>query len=284
MRRRPAVALTLALAVLVTAALVDAAVVLARPRERAPSPFASVALRHYLRDRGGNVTAAAYDMNSGATYLYRPGVREQTASIVKVDILATLLHETQGRGGLSGAQRAVARGMIEASDNDDATTLWDEEGGAPAVQAFDDMAGMRETSVSFAWGLTATTPRDQLRLLRLVTLPNRLLSRASRDYEYDLMRHVIPFDNWGVSAGLGVRAVVALKNGWLPVTTGWQVNSIGQVSGSGRRYLIAVMTDQDPTESYGIDTIAHISAAAWQTLTRERFGRFSPPPEPTGVP
>jgi beta-lactamase class A len=236
------------------------------PPPTVANPFVNAALRGYLRHRGGNITAAVYDVRSGRTYLYRPGVREHTASIVKVDILATLLHQTQFHGGLDGQELGIAQGMIEASDNDDATDLWNQEGGAPAVHAFDARAGMTQTTPNVAWGLTTTTPRDQLKLLRLVMLPNRLLDVASRVYEYELMRHIIAFDRWGVSADLGSDAIVALKNGWLPYDGSWQINSIGSIVGSGRRYLIAVMTDGNPTESYGIATTQRISRAVWQSF------------------
>lgn len=283
MRRGPAVLLVLAMSVSATLMEEDS-VASARTRLKAPNPFATPGMRDYLRSRGGNISAAALDLNSGATYLYRPGNPEQTASIIKVDILATLLHETQAGGGLSADQQGVATAMIEASDNNAATTLWNEAGGASAVQAFDYQAGMGQTAVNVAWGLTTTTPLDQLKLLRVVMLPNHLLSLASREYEYELMRHVISVDTWGVTAGLGVGATVAFKNGWLPRSAGWQVNSIGDVKGSGRHYLIAVMTNQDPTESYGIDTIEHISGAAWRALALERFGRWKPPGRRQTVP
>jgi hypothetical protein len=92
------------------------------------------------------------------------------------------------------------------------------------------------------------------------------------------MRNVIPFDHWGVSGGLGPTAVVALKNGWLPLEGGdWQVNSIGQVVGSGRHYLIAVMTNGDPTEDFGIATIERISAAAWQALRAQSLLTLATP-------
>jgi beta-lactamase class A len=249
----------------------------ASTRGASANPFTSRALRRYLSGRAGNITAAAYDIDTGRTYLYRPGVREQTASIIKVDILATLLHETQARGGLSGAEASVAQGMIEASDNDDATDLWNDEGGPPAVHAFDEAAGMTHTTPNLAWGLTTTTPFDQLKLLRLVMLPGRLLRRSSRVFEYELMRHVIPSEDWGVSGGVGPGARVALKNGWLPRPGGWQVNSIGQVAGSGRRYLLAVMTDEDPTENYGIATIERIAAAAWHAFRRRIVDRVTFP-------
>ncbi|MDQ6775711.1 MAG: hypothetical protein M3071_05685 [Actinomycetota bacterium] len=265
MNRRASVLVVTALAM--SAAMTEGAgVSAARTRFKSENPFAMAGLRDYLAGRGGNIAAAAYDVNTGRTYLYRPGVRLETASIIKVNILATLLRERQGPGGLSAQEIGVAQGMIEASDNHDATDLWNTEGGAPAVAAFDAQAGMTETTPNLAWGLTTTTPRDQLKLLRLVMLPNHLLSTSSRVFEYELMRNIIPSEAWGVSGGVPPGALVALKNGWLPFGGGWHVNSIGQVVGFGRRYLLAVMTDSDPTEGYGIDTIQHISAAVWHAL------------------
>ncbi len=238
--------------------------------EAAVDPFGAPRLRTYLAHRQGTISAAVFDVRNRATYLYRSHVREQTASIIKVDILATLLHERQRIGkGLTARQRALARAMIEDSDNGDAQALWDEEGGSGAVGEFDEAVGMDETTPNAAgyWGLSWTTARDQLKLLRRVMLPNPLLGLSSREYEYELMRHVTPSQRWGVSAGVGKGAAVALKNGWLPLRAGdWQVNSIGQIAGSARRYLIAVLTSDQPSEDYGIATIEHISAATWRAL------------------
>lgn len=244
----------------------------AGPSPAADDPFANHSLRTYLAHRRGNLSAAVYDISRRTTYLYRSDVREQTASIMKVDILATLLHERQRIGlGLTPAQQSLARDMIEDSDNDDAQKLWDEEGGSTAVGAFDHEVGMNETTPNPAgyWGLSWTTARDQLQLLRRVMLANPLLDFSSRAYEYELMRHVVASQRWGVSAGVGRHATVALKNGWLPLHPGdWQVNSIGKVAGSQHRYLIAVLTSGQPSEGYGIATIGRIAAMTWRALGR----------------
>jgi hypothetical protein len=234
----------------------------------ASDPF-TPALRRWL-GRRGDVSAAVEDLHSGRTWVYRPGHPEHTASIVKVDILATLLHQRQDDGGLSAEDQELATGMIEQSDDDDATDLWNAVGGASAVQDFDDAVPMHHTTTNIAWGLTTTTPQDQLKLLRTVLFAGPLLTRGSRDYEYGLMRHIIPFDTWGVTAGPEGHAKVAFKNGWLPYDGSWQVNSIGSVRGAGRHYLIAVMTDGSATEGAGIDTIERIARAAWQDLDAHR--------------
>ena len=232
---------------------------------RARDPF-TASLKRWLHHRTGDITAAVEDLHSRRTWVYRPGHPEHTASIVKVQILATLLHQEQSEGALSDEDQDLATGMIEQSSDDDATDLWNAVGGSSAVQAFDDDAGLHHTTTNVAWGLTTTTPTDQLQLLRTVLFKNQLLTRASRAYEYGLMRRIIPFDTWGVTEGPDHHAKVAFKNGWLPYDGSWQVNSIGSVRGDGRHYLIAVMTDGSPTESYGIDTIERISQNAWHDL------------------
>jgi hypothetical protein len=235
----------------------------------ATNPFAQRAVRRYLSHRVANVTAAVYDVRTDVSYLYRPRVHEQTASVVKVDVLATLLHQAQSRGqGLSAAETGLAPPMIELSDNDAAQQMWDLAGGAGGIGQFDQSIGMTQTApnVNGYFGLTWTTAPDQIRLLRQVMLPGGVLDRSSRNYEYELMLNVIPSQRWGVSAGVPAGARVALKNGWLPKQSGWQVNSIGSIVGSGRRYLIAVLTDDDPSLDYGIATIQHLSASTWQAL------------------
>jgi beta-lactamase class A len=238
------------------------------------NPFATAAMHRFLASRSGNITAAVYDVKSNTTYLYHPDDREQTASIIKVDILATLLAQAQSRGTfIDASQRAIATGMIEESDNDDATDLWQEEGGPSAVAEFNARLHMTQTTPNFAWGLTTTTPRDQLLLLRHVALPNDILRYPSRSYETYLMRHVIGPDYWGVTAGPRPGVSVAVKNGWLPVAAGWQVNSIGAIKGDGRDYLLAVMTNHEDEEGYGIDTIEGISSIVWSTFaTRPATG------------
>ena len=233
-------------------------------------PFAIRGMRRFLDTRSGNVTAGVYNIATKTTFLYHPGDREQTASIVKANILALLLAQAQARHEpLEGDDEAVATGMIEESDNDDATDLWDDEGGAPAIAAFDARLHMTQTTPSYAWGLTETTPRDQLRLLRHIALPNKILRHAYRESELYLMEHVISDDYWGITAG-PTRATVAVKNGWLPVAGGWQINSIGMVRGDHRAYLIAVMTNENPDEGYGIDTIEGISRIVWADLRQRR--------------
>jgi len=111
-----------------------------------------------LNARADVISASVLDLNTGVAYQYRPGQLAITASIVKVEILGTLLAQTQASArSLTPAEQALATAMIDQSDNDAATTLWDEVGRASAVHAFDDAVGMTSTTPNVDWGLTTTT-------------------------------------------------------------------------------------------------------------------------------
>lgn len=230
------------------------------------------AVAAYLAASPYNVTAAVYDAVTGYTSIYRPGDAEQCASIMKVDILATLLAEAQAQGvtALPSDQQVLAQQMIEESNDDDAQDLWNTEGGAAAVGHFDAEAGLNQTDPNTAgfWGESTTTAADQLQLLKKVAYPNSLLTDASRSYELGLMTNVDPTQAWGISAGVPTDVTVALKNGWLPYGANngppWQVNSIGYVNGEGRNYLIAVLVNGESTEEEGIQTIQGLSSLIWQ--------------------
>jgi beta-lactamase class A len=235
--------------------------------------FDDAAIASYLARTTSDITAAVYDTVSGHTSLYRPGVAQDTASIMKVDILATLLTQAQAQDeALTDEQQYLSQEMIEESDDDDAQDLWDAEGGATAVRAFDAQAGLTQTTPDAAgyWGLSTTTAADQIQLLKTVAYPNPLLTNSSRRYELDLMANVDPDQAWGVSSGVGHGATIAIKNGWLPLDGGgWQVNSIGYIHGHGRNYLVAVLSHQ-ATEVAGIDTIEGLSDLIWKALAPTR--------------
>ena len=235
----------------------------------AVDPLATPAIRSYIGSRAGDITVAVENLRSGRTYVYNSGAREQTASIMKVDILETLLRQAiDANTPLSAQQAGLVQGMIENSNNDDAQDLWDAEGGAGAVAAYNARAGMTQTVPNAAgyWGLSTTSAADQIALLRQLVDQHGLLNTASKRYQLGLMENVESDQAWGVSGGVPAGVSVALKNGWLPVSSGWQVNSIGRVRGDGRWYLIAVLTNGDGSEAYGITTIQGISSDVWNSL------------------
>ena len=102
--------------------------------------------------------------------------------------------------------------MIEQSDNEAATTLWGDVGGAKGMRAFDHKVGLVHTSPSDClqcpgsswpgWGLTTTTPQDQITLLRQLVQPSGVLDRNDQKYALHLLENVTPSQRWGVAAGV----------------------------------------------------------------------------------
>ena len=62
---------------------------------RAVNPLNSAAQRRFIDSRSGDITAAVENLRTGRTYLWNPRERAETASIIKADILETLLHQTR---------------------------------------------------------------------------------------------------------------------------------------------------------------------------------------------
>jgi beta-lactamase class A len=227
-------------------------------------------VRAFLAGRQSTASVAVYDKRTGVTYVYRGRAEYDTASIVKVQILATLLRHAQTEHRrLTPTERSKATSMIRYSDNDAATWLWNHVGGGAAVRKVDLALGLRSTTpgADDYWGLTQTTAPDQARLIRDLAYGTPLLEPARRSFELGLMGSVTPSQRWGVSAGTH-GATVQLKNGWLQRTTDlkWRINSIGHVLGGGRDYAIAVLSSNNPSMDYGIDTVQGVSRIVYRTL------------------
>ncbi|MEV6614210.1 serine hydrolase [Streptomyces sp. NPDC051051] len=216
------------------------------------------------------VSVAVLDMGTGRSAVHGTGAFD-TASIVKVDILAALLLQAQDAGRqLTAREKAYAAAMIENSDNDSATALWNSIGGAAGLDAANLRFGLTGTrgGDGALWGLTRTTAADQLTLLRQVFGTASKLSGASRTYLQGLMGQIAAGQRWGVSAAADGSAW-ALKNGWLPRTaTGlWDVNSIGRVTSGGHDYLVAVLSDGNGTQAEGIALVEAAARAALSAFT-----------------
>ncbi len=237
------------------------------PAASGANPFGS-ALQQYLAHRNSQVSAAIYNANTGALYTLNPGVHFDTASIVKATIMATLLWQSRNaERPLTPEEQSLMVPMIDVSSNSAATSLWLDAGGAAGIRSFLQAAGMTQTQPGLHgyWGLTTTTALDQVRLLKLLAYPNHVLSPTSRSYALNLMQSVVASERWGVSTGSRSGSTVALKNGWLPLpSVGWEINSIGYLFGDGRNYVVALLSRDNPTEAYGIQTLDAVSQFIWK--------------------
>jgi beta-lactamase class A len=237
----------------------------------APDPTATVAaaLAAALAVRGSHVGIEVLDRVAGAAVGYQASLDFRTASVAKVDILATLLWQSERAGReLTADQRDLAEAMITESDNDAASALWDTIGDADGLAAANQAFGLTQTTPGEDgnWGSTVTTPADQVRLLAMLTDDSGPLSAGSRGYELGLMSSVESDQRWGIPAAAGSAAsAVYVKDGWLSADTDnglWRINSIGRIVEPGHDWLVAVLSDHHDDEDSGIALVQRAATLA----------------------
>ncbi|MFG2030078.1 serine hydrolase [Streptomyces sp. NPDC048825] len=259
-----------------------------QPREALGASLAR-ALRPVLPDDDARLSVAVLRLDDAGREIasYGDEATFDTASIVKVDILAALLLQAQEEEReLTDDEHSHAKAMIQESDNESANVLWRAIGQAPGLNAANEQLGLSSTQggAGVHWGLTQTTAKDQVRLLRAVfggegKVPSRGsagLNQESRAYIRQLISEISEGQDWGVSA-VADRGW-ALKNGWLKrSTTGlWDINTIGQVKVHGRRCLISVLSSDNASMRSGISLVeraAKVAAGAVSAHARRWPGR-----------
>jgi len=172
----------------------------------------------YEMDPDTDVSIAALDTVTGQSMQYGSSSGMVAASAVKAEILvATLLDHQDAGTSLSDADDLRATQMIESSDNDAASALFDEVGGTTAMNAASVRLHMGHSSIGDDgyFGFTVTNAQDQITLLKSLVDPASPLDSNGRAYALGLMRNVDTDESWGVTAASDTGSNPAVKNGWL---------------------------------------------------------------------
>ncbi|MBM0230553.1 hypothetical protein JNW91_00875 [Micromonospora sp. STR1_7] len=239
-------------------------------------------VRAYVERYDGHLAIAALDRRGTAAVTV--GARRfETASIVKVNILAALLLRQKPPGkALSSETRRQAEAMIESSDNDAAVALWQKIEGSRGLTAANRVLGLRETKPNSHWGLTTTTVADQIRLLSALTSTTGPLTPEDRRLVMGLMAKVVPEQRWGVTAAreTGNRGTY-VKNGWDTADADggrWLVNSIGRIVEARHDWLIAVLSDHHVSQEEGVRVVEKAATYLLREL-RAATAQETPSPE-----
>ncbi|GGQ55449.1 serine hydrolase [Couchioplanes azureus] len=217
-------------------------------------------------------SVAVLNRRTGERYSYRGSAAYDTASIVKVQVLACLLLRAQDEDReLTPGERALAEPMIRRSDNDATSKLFEQLGGRIAVTRCNERLGLTETRVSAAWGLTTTTVDDQVTLLDALADTRSPLDADSRQTAFLMMSTVIESQQWGVPEVAERGEAATVKNGWDTRTADggrWAVNSIGRVVSADDQtdVSIAVLSHGNPSMNAGIELVERVA-----TLTRQHL-------------
>jgi membrane peptidoglycan carboxypeptidase len=211
------------------------------------------------------------DRKTGRHYDYHGDRGYQTASVVKVELLAALLLRAQDKKhGLSSTDRARATKMIRASDNKAAKQIYDTIGGPEELRDACRRLGLDDTNPAPTFGASTTTALDQTRMIAALTDAGSPLTKTSRDLMLQLMSSVNADQTWGVSAAAFAGEQTALKNGWLASSNEdnrWIINSTGRISSDKIDVAVSVLSHGHQDKQGGIDAVENVAA-----LTRSYLG------------
>ncbi|MFI6074546.1 serine hydrolase [Actinoplanes sp. NPDC051343] len=229
----------------------------------------NAALKQYAKSVP-EFSVAVLDKKTGQKFSYRGTETYDTASVVKVQVLACLLMTAQDKGrDLTSTELSLAKRMIHLSDNDATTSLFNKLGKNPAVQACDKRLGLTQTKVNSAWGLTRTTVDDQVKLLAQLVSTSSPLDADSRKLAFNLMNHVDKSQDWGVPAAARTGEVFTVKNGWDTRTADsgrWVVNTVGRITGPSTDVSVAVLSHGHRSMADGIKVVEKVAKMTRQYL------------------
>jgi len=247
------------------------------PLKMRPLSQLSPEAARFVAERGGSITAGVYVAQDDALYVSSPELALPMASVAKVVIMLAALDraEVEGRP-LTAWELEMLEPMVVWSDNDAATYLWDDLGGAAGVDAYlakQGVAGI--VTHPYAWGDSRASGPALAWLLGRMAFGD-LLSTEHRELAVALLERAALEQSWGVAtAAMGDEpegAIVASKDGWYPADAGWRAGSVGLVlRGIGETvgslpYSIAVLTAQNPLLDDGIATVDGLAARIYSAL------------------
>jgi hypothetical protein len=221
----------------------------------------------YLLTRDGPAGVAVVVPAHHAIYSWNGEAQFHMASVAKVAIMLTVMDQAIREGRqLTADEMDNLRPMITVSDNASASLLWSELGGGDAVERYLRSIGLEQINPNKegCWGASYASPHD-VALLFTKLATGEILNEDMRTIALGLLQQVDPSQTWGVTAAARddrpEGSIVAVKDGWYPADCGWWVNSAGLLVPADERpgYSIAVLTGEQKTWEYGIETIEAVS-------------------------
>jgi len=223
----------------------------------------------YLNGLGPNVSATLYDVTHNTYYTYNTSTQFIVASSMKVPIMLTFLDmvEQQGREP-DDNEMSLLTTMIENSNNDSASALFDAVGGADGIAAYMQKIGVNGLSPDGdSWGFSLTSSQTMVDLLTRL-YQGKVLNATHRSLALNLMENVEPDQQVGIGDTAPAGATVALKDGWVPGPDGqWAMNSSGIVTTDEETYILSVYTQEQQSLDDGQAITRHVCNAVAALIT-----------------
>jgi hypothetical protein len=178
-----------------------------------------------------------------------------SASLVKAMLLVAFLQQLdRAQRPLDPADRALLEPMIRSSDNDAASAIFARVG-QQGLAELALQAGMAEFTTSPMWGETSISAADQARFFALL---DQLLPQRSARFARTLLLGIVPAQSWGIPAIARERGYrVLFKGGWRDDI----LNQAARLEGGRGTFSLAVLSDENPSMAYGIQTVEGVASA-----------------------
>jgi hypothetical protein len=213
-------------------------------------------VRNFLAERSGVVGVGVID-NHGHVRGLHDRRRFVTASVIKAMLLVGYLRKVDHQGrALTSYERSQLRPMIRVSSNSAATWVYNRIGDT-LLQRLARRADMDQFSICCSWSYARFSARDQAKFFWQL---ERLTPPRFRDYALGLLRSIVPAQSWGIpSVARPLGASVFFKGGWRGTSIGQLVHQAAFIRYRGAGFSLAVLTDGNPSMSYGIATIQGVA-------------------------
>ena len=215
------------------------------------------AVRDYLKQRSGVMGVGVID-DRGRVRGVHDRRRFVSASVVKAMLLVSYLRKVaQQDRGLSRNERRQLRPMITVSSNRAADWAYARVG-STRLRRLARRADMDQFSIICCrWTQAYFSARDQAKFFwRLAALT----PRRFRDYATNLLRSIVPRQSWGIPRiGRPWGFSVFFKGGWRPTSIGRLVHQASFIRYRETEFSLVVLTDGNPSKSYGIATIEGVA-------------------------
>jgi hypothetical protein len=203
-------------------------------------------------------------------YGYHAHRQFQSASLAKAMLLVASLRRHPRP---SGSLRTTLTTMIEKSDNASADAIFADVGNS-GLRAVARLARMRDFDVGTSWIDTEMTAADQARFFYSY---QHYLPARSRAFARRLLSGITALQRWGIPSSAGPAGwKVFFKGGWLGEANE-VMNQAAWLEKGRVRWSLAVLTEDNPTSSYGWQTqkgitgllLGHKPTAAYLAVVHE---------------
>ena len=222
-----------------------------------PAEGAAAEAQRIAESRSGVIAFAAIGPG-GKTMGFEPDRQFYSASISKSMLLVAELRRLAAEElPLDETTKSLLEQMITVSDNDAADAIYARVGDA----GLNEVAKAAEMS-HFAgdvghWSNVKVTAADMALFMSKL---DDLLDLPFGGQGSEMLASVTPTQQWGIPQAAPKGAAVRLKGGWRPTDAGQLVLQAARVDVDGESYSVAVLTDGNPSQAYGQETIRLIAA------------------------